>query len=326
MAMEKRQQQIQVGAGLTESRYSQDFIDLLKNWSMPVLLLLAVAILGTQGWKYLKARRIQGTVAAFSEYEAAAKAGNPAGLVRVAEEHEGVEAVPLMARLAAADLYAESAYVGIQPGAQVTPEGKVAAADVLTPEQVKAQLDSAATQYRAVLTAAEGKAGMEQHAISAAYGLASVAETRGEWDEAGRMYDRVINLSEKAGLPLAGKIAKERAGNIDAVKGAKGLLSAGDVKTAYTRVKVRYDAAAERLTEERMVEPQVMNADGTGVYLAPSGLDFEPAVLKVKKVEEVPTGGMPAGAPGTAPVGGPAAAPAGAPGAPASPNAGPAQP
>jgi hypothetical protein len=69
----------------------------------------------------------------------------------------------------------------------------------LTEDEKKAQLGKAATEYEAVLAAAGRNDGLAIHAVSALFGLASVAESRGELDKAKEQYTKLIELANRVG-------------------------------------------------------------------------------------------------------------------------------
>lgn len=234
MAMEKRQQQIEVGAGLTESRYSQDFIDLLKNWGGPVLFVVAMGVLGIQGYRWWTARQQAAEVTAIQEFEAARTAGNPTNLIRLADEHEGQLSVSTMARLTAADILLDSSYSGLVPGAPVEPDGTPKSKeDVLSEAQIAQKLSEAKGLYERVWKETNAVKGKELFAIASAFGLAAVAETGKSWDEARTNYDRVISIAERSGMSVPLNVAKERIAALETLKTAAGLPSEANVVTKW---------------------------------------------------------------------------------------------
>jgi predicted negative regulator of RcsB-dependent stress response len=115
--------EIREGAGLTEARLNQDFIEFLRKWSTPVLVVVALAAVSYAGYTRWNERKIQQYNDAYSEFERVAGVASPSpeSLKRVAEDFEGIGSVSLMARLQAADVYLQSIRRGIKPGAQVEP-------------------------------------------------------------------------------------------------------------------------------------------------------------------------------------------------------------
>lgn len=288
MALEKRQQNIQVGAGLEESRYSQDFIELLKNWGGPAVMILALGVLGYQGLKWYNLKRENAVSAAFKEFEGAKLAGNPSALIRVAEDHAGQRAVPHLARLEAARLLLESAIMGVDSGAEFVPATSDTPAklknesDRLNAERRTQKLKQAEDLYQTVLKQTADEPGQEVHSIFAAYGLASVAETRGEWDQAKLFYDRVIDLSKRAKFETHEKLAKERLASLDQYRTRAKPITQAQLKTRYEGQKFIYNITPDMLRDGKAAEPIVVRADGTRIEPPAPVYNFEPSILKPK--------------------------------------------
>ncbi len=298
MAIDKRQQQITVGAGLEESRYSQDFIELLRTYLAPTLLIVALVVLGYQGWKFWQTRQVQAQAAAFKDLDSATVSGNPMSLLRVAEDHVGQQSVEPMARLKAADILLESAISRTVPGAEFGPDGRVKnEGDQLSEVQANERLAQAETQYRKVLVDVGDVKGKEVLAIAGAFGLASVSETRKSWDEARVSYERVVALSDRAGFKTPAEIAKQRIASLDSLKNAPGLPSASAVKTKYDRRVVSYSLTSEQVREGVAVDPVVTQPDGRRAEPVANPYDFAPTLLKPKAPVVVPTVVTPAAGP-----------------------------
>ncbi|MBX9736126.1 MAG: tetratricopeptide repeat protein [Phycisphaerales bacterium] len=310
MAIDKRQQQIQVGAGLEESRYSQDFIELLRTYLAPVLMIVALVVLGYQGWKWWQNRQIQATATAFKELDAATLSGNPMSLLRVAEDHAGQQAVEPLARLKAADILLESAYAKIAPGAEFLPDGKLKSeTDRLTDAQAVERIAQAEAQYRMVLNEFGDVRGKEIHAIGGAFGLAAIGETRKAWDDARVSYDRVIALSDRAGFKTAADIARQRIASLDALKVAADLPSKASVKTRYDRRVVSYTLTPDQVRDGLAVEPVVTQPDGRRVDAPANVPEFAPTLLKPKAPAPAPAPVTPAMEPTPTPAATPTATP-----------------
>ena len=116
--MDERQQRIKEGAGLDESRLNQDFIEILRKWSTPVLLVLAIiafSFYGVQQWNKLKVGKVNDAFAALETVRASG-ASLPSQFTLVSDAHSGVRSVALMANLDAADAYLRAVISGIMPG------------------------------------------------------------------------------------------------------------------------------------------------------------------------------------------------------------------
>jgi len=177
--MDERQAQIREGAGLEESKLNVEFIDWLRRWSTPMLMVVALAALGFvayQKWEQAKLAKVD---RAFGELDGALATGNPSpeSLKAIAQTYEGVRGVPIMARLTAADLYLGTVRTGVKPGTPIKQDGTVDEADKLSDDDRAKNLDEAERLYKAVLDQTAGDNGQAIHAMSAAYGLAAVAES-----------------------------------------------------------------------------------------------------------------------------------------------------
>jgi predicted negative regulator of RcsB-dependent stress response len=216
--MEERQTKIREGAGLEESRINREFIDWLQRWSTPILLLIAVAALGYLGYQWLQQKRAETVALAFQDLEAAASttSPNPRALEDVAQTYRGVRAVSHVASLVAADEYLRAARLGIVPGAEVQQDGTYSQEDLLSGEQRNRYLADAERLYTGVLQATHADTTKAIHAISAAYGLAAVAETRGDLETARGHYERTIAISERVGYHAHAAVARQRIDTLSA--------------------------------------------------------------------------------------------------------------
>ncbi len=209
MALDERQQQIKEGAGLEESRLNVEFIEWLRKWSTPLLVVVAVVVLAYVGYqRWERAQRAEAG-RAFAQLDSISNSINPSpqSLRAVAEEFEGIRAVHHIARLTAADVYLHAARRGVRPGGTLDPDGNPAAPeDLLTDEQRAAMLADAEALYTQVLSAAPDA----KLAMGAAYGLAAIAECRGDPAIAASFYKRVVDLAQAAGLKAHVDIATRR--------------------------------------------------------------------------------------------------------------------
>jgi hypothetical protein len=213
MAIDDRQRQIREGAGLEESRLNVEFIDWLRKWSTPMLIVVAVGALGYVGyqkWEQAKVARVNEAFRALEEVSASSNP-SPMSLLDVATQYSDVRAVGVMARLRAADAYLAAVRRGVDPGQPIEADGKVRSDnDLMDDKERAANLDEASRLYRAVLEESSSRPGYVLHAIGAAYGLAAVAECRGDSAEAKAWYERVVEVSRKAGFPGHAAIAAKR--------------------------------------------------------------------------------------------------------------------
>lgn len=223
------------GAGLEESRLNREFIDLLKTYLTPALMVIALVALGYAGWQRYKQYQAQQLDRAWVELGDALDARNPTTLNAVAEEHAGIRGVPELARLTAADALLESAYRGVVPGGELDANGNAKNPDdLLTPEKRDAQLTRAAEQYQKVVDLTAGKSRLGLHAINARFGLAAIAETRGKRDEAKAQYEAIEKAAEQAGMPALRDVAKQRLSTLEGVNSETKLLTDAQVVTKPT--------------------------------------------------------------------------------------------
>ena len=219
MAIDKRHTQIKEGAGLEESRLNVEFIEWLRKWSTPLLIVIAAVALTYVLYNKYHERQAARVSEAFASYEAASASANPspASLLAVADDYKGVRAVPILARLAAADAYLAAVRRGVDPGAVVDPTtGKVQSeTDLMDEAEREANLAEAGRLYQAVLDECAGKAGMAIHAVGASFGLAAVAESRGDAAAARSAYEGAAAAAESAGFTAQAKIARERMASLE---------------------------------------------------------------------------------------------------------------
>lgn len=235
--MEDRQRQIREGAGLEESRLNTEFIEFLKKFSTPLLMVIALVALGYFAWNKYKAREEKALDTAWLEFDAAAESRNPTSLVRVGDEQQR-GAVPHLARINAADFHMYSFRTGVPAG--VTPEQNgVLPADSkpLTAEERTAELKKATDLYQAVLGDTENSARDVQVALLALHGLAACAESRGELDAAKGFYQRVIDKATAAGMKPWADRAEKFKSTVDDLKDAPKLLADAELPAAVRAIQ-----------------------------------------------------------------------------------------
>lgn len=225
--MDQRQTQIREGAGLEEARINTEFIDFLRKWSTPVLLVI-VLIAGA----YVLNQRMAESRAAYVDeaFSALGGATSPASLIDVADTYGDVGSIAQVARIRAADRYMEAVVSGVKPGAVLTPEGVPENEDdVMTPQDREDFLGRAQAQYDLAWEASSSDPDRVFLAAGAAFGLAAIAETRGNADEARRWYAEVKRISEASGDGSLAEIADGRLETLDEALVAPELLSRADL-------------------------------------------------------------------------------------------------
>lgn len=318
--MDKRHFEIRERAGLEESRLNYEFIDFLKKWSTPILLVVAVVALGYAGWqRYTKSKATQ-VADAFKDLNAASgsyrldrvnpqlvnpmSAGdaNPDVLRSVAADYPKIKSVATIAKLQAADAYLRAVRIGAKPGATFDQSGALTnAEDALKPEDVTSYLDNAEALYREVLTSAQATQGQLLMQINAHYGIAAVAESRGKMEDAKAAYTKLVELCDGGPFAAHAQVARKRIASLDNLNTLPTLAVSGD----YPRI--------EGFDRSPMPAPVAAPASDPGA--TPPGAPGTPP-------ESTPA---PATTPATEPAGVPAAVPVPVP-APGTPPSDPATP
>jgi len=236
--MDERHEQVQVGAGLQESRLNTDLINWLNKWGTHILTVVCVIVLGYVGLQRLEQHRLKQRDAAFSEYEAARGApgldgiqtGSPDNLLLVAEQHDGQGSVWELATLDAAEIWLGSAARGLRPGTNVS---SVTDEDVLSDEQINSFLAKAGSEFNAVLGRVAGEEDKAPFELRALRGLAAVAMSQGNRDEARGFFER---LAERAGTNYAriAKIAELSLAQMDEIPESIVLIAEADLPRSAT--------------------------------------------------------------------------------------------
>lgn len=268
MSLDRRQTEIEIGAGQTESRLNRDFIEFLQKWTGPALIIIALVVGSITGWNYLKRQRSAAEATAWEQYNAALDeirtGGNPAGLVRVAEEQAKYPIVSLLARIAAGDAHRISALRGTQPGKQLNADGMPEKPeDLLTEEQRKDHITQAEKLFAGVADETRGQRGREVIFINAAMGLAAIKESVGEFEAARRIYEEVIPVAQNAKLTVQADLAKSRLDSLAAAQSAPGLMALADIKSRGETIKTEFNLTPEQI--------QALQA-GQSPVISPSGM------------------------------------------------------
>ncbi|MDX2018530.1 MAG: hypothetical protein SFY95_12940, partial [Planctomycetota bacterium] len=225
--MDERQMQIRERAGLEESRLNLGFIEFLRRYSTPISVALIVIAGGWWAWNQYAKRQAENTDKAWAELDATTRvaAPSPDSLRAVADQHAGVGAVAELARLRAADVHLQAVRRGVRPGSTPQADGTFAATDKLSDEERATQLTLAEELFRAVEESTKDRAGREVIEVSALFGLAAVAEGRGNMGEAKSLYERIKSVAAGAKLSMHATIADKRIAGIDRLNTLPALLS-----------------------------------------------------------------------------------------------------
>jgi hypothetical protein len=287
--------EIREGAGLTEARLNQDFIEFLRKWSTPVLVVVALAAVSYAAYTRWNERKIQQYNDAYAEFERVSGIASPSpeSLKRVAEDYQGIGSVSLMARLQAADVYLQSIRRGIKPGSQVEPDGSVKNADdLLTADDRKAFLEQAEQLYQRVIREARLTDSQRLLAIGANYGLAAVAECREDFEGARKFYVEVENLAKDTPFSQHATVATERIASIDTIKTPVHLYAKSELPATAVPAPSSLPLQSDGSTPPAGEAP-------APVEPAPAGPPIEPA--PETSAPEAPKGDAPAPAPAPEP-------------------------
>lgn len=176
-------------AQLTESRVNEDFVEWLRtkgpSWLLMILILIG-GYLGVLRWKQYRTGYLSDAWAALADSEL------PGSLEDVAVRYVDVRGLPQQAMRLAADRYLGAVQAGRPLGAE---PGADAAS--LGDEEREQYLDHAERLYRAVADTDDGTLAMTLHAVNAIEGLAAVAESRGDAEEAQDLYEQAAERAAR---------------------------------------------------------------------------------------------------------------------------------
>lgn len=217
--MDDRQRQIRERAGLEESRINIEFVEFLKKWGTPILFAVAVAAGSVAAYRWYHERTADRTAQAFIELDAARAGGSPDALTAVADQYEGIESVAALALLDAADSYMRSVITTVKPGSILNEDGSLKSPeDALTPEERASMLDRAGALYQRAYESVRGKPGKSILEMNALFGLASVAESKEDWEGAKARYEQVVALTKGTAYNDQARLAQSRIDTMGSIK------------------------------------------------------------------------------------------------------------
>ena len=231
MAMDDRQSQIREQAGLTESRLNEDFIEFLRKYSTPLLLVVAVAAAGFFAYRKYEERKSNTRDEARAQLASALEGGEPSpeALVAIADSFEGVDAVSSEALLYAAEAHLRAATRGVKPGSQLASDGTLSSPeDALTPEERDAELAAAKSLFDRVI-AENPQRDRTVIRLYAMWGLAAIAESKSDFAQAKQLYEQIETQSRAAGYEDNAKIARARIDSLATLENAPPLVSRSDL-------------------------------------------------------------------------------------------------
>lgn len=258
--MEQRQTQVQVGAGLQESRLNTDLINFLQKYGSWAVYALLAVVLGYLGLNYLERKQEENRDAAFADYRSATSASSPASLVDTATKHEGTT-VASMSRIEAVRLYVDSARRGLKPGTDLAapkPEDKL---DEAGKRQMMADADKL---IDAILGDKAAPAALKQQAR---WFRAGVQADGGDIDGAIRTMQELESQAKALGFADQEIKAKERIAHLGKLKNIKPIFAKADLPESAREPDAPAPAAGGPISATatpmgggEMGEPRILNA------------------------------------------------------------------
>jgi hypothetical protein len=267
MAEDNRLNQITEGAGLQESRLNVEFIEFIRKWSTPVLLVLAALAVGYFLWNKQKDARAARIDEAFEQLNQSTETTSPSpdALRRIAEDYQGVTGVRLLALLGAADEYLRAVTRGVKPGAVLNNEGIAEnPEDLLTDEDRERFLAEAETLYKEVHATAAEKPSLALHTLSALYGLAAVAESRGDVDAAKNVLEQAHKLANDHGFAEHAVRTQERIAALPSRATEVALYRKAELPEIPALKPPELEPATELNPEDAVVGPQLPEGGAEG--------------------------------------------------------------
>lgn len=219
--MDERQQQIQVGAGLQESRLNTEFIGWLEKYGTWILTIILVVVASYVGYSKYNEYRERALDEAFAQYAAAVGnpgpdgilTGRPDNILKVGAEHGSFGSIGFLSKLDAAEIYLGCVRRGLLPGtdlANIKPE------DEITVEKSAELLGSARSLFAEVESATAGKQALRPLHFRARFGAAITEISAGEIGKGRQMLESLEKLAKEEGmLEFAAEVSR-RAGALPA--------------------------------------------------------------------------------------------------------------
>ncbi len=221
----KRLRQVQQ-QDLTESRLNDDFVFWLKTkgWNYGLILLLILC-----GYSFLNLywqKQEEGRNNAWSEFTAAQISGLPESFALVAEQYGSTDSVAILAWLQAGDAHLRDLQVGqVAPAIATGPDGTPNPPEALTDETRKLAQDAADGFYMKAMQALaprRNEQAVRPLVLSALFGSAAVAESRGDFERAKSLLTEAETLAGEQ-LPAFSAEAKRRIESLDRLASAAPL-------------------------------------------------------------------------------------------------------
>lgn len=191
---------------IAESRINEDFVEWLKTKGPQYVLLCLIGVclyLGVVRWKQHRANYFNDAWTEFVECRL------PGSYEDVAARYADVPWLSEQALRAAGDAW----LLAVQRGKALGSNAPGVTTPALSELQRLDYLDKAAALYHTLANGDDGSLAMTLYAVSAMQGLAVVAESKGQVDEASRWYDMAAARAEEFYPDLARRV-RDRASTV----------------------------------------------------------------------------------------------------------------
>lgn len=232
--MDERHEQIQVGAGLQESRLNVELIGWLEKWGSWILTAVLIVVAAYVGWAKYSEYQVLKRDEAFEQYSAArgtagpdgVLTGSPDNLLRVAAENAGRQAVPHLATLDAAEIFLACSRRGIRPGADVS---NLKPEDELSAEEASRMLARSRDLFEQVRSRTSGDKTLAPFMLRAMWGVAVASLSAGDRDRARSLLKEIEATAERLGHSQQAEMARDRLARLDALAGPVALPRDADL-------------------------------------------------------------------------------------------------
>jgi hypothetical protein len=144
---------------------------------------------------------------------------SPDTLRSIADEYQSIIGVYLKGSLRAGDAYLDTVRSGVKPGAELKPDGSLAKPeDKLSDTDRAYHLAQAQAMYERVYSETARKPDYVLMRLESMYGLAAVAECKGEFDTAKKHYEDIVAMVEKGPWAIHATVAKGRIASLGSLR------------------------------------------------------------------------------------------------------------
>lgn len=263
--------QVEIGAGLQESRLNTELIEWLQKWGPRFIYMLLVVVLAYLGWEKWTQYRERQIDEAFAEYQAEVSSENPDILFDVAEKHDGRGSVWTLASLDGANLLLRAARTGVRAGADVY---NPAEDDLLSQQERTNTLETALAKFETILARHENDTKKTRFAQEARWGIASAAISLGDIDRARTVLTEYVEVGKDTGFSDNVLLGNQRLQMLDRVASAVQIFPEDQLPEANRTPDPAAAANSSPSPTSRTIQVPVgqniqINPDGTTVVTEP---------------------------------------------------------